>query len=61
MPEEISRIALRPSMPDMRSAVSVRASNRFASENAGIVQAMQRFLGFERSVVKSVRISGRMS
>ena len=34
MPEAISRIAFRPSIPDMRSAVSVMASKRLDSLKA---------------------------
>ena len=61
IPDEIRRIALRPSMVDMRSAVSVMASNMLDSLQAAICRRESASCVLERSVVKSVRISGFMS
>ena len=61
MPEAISTIALRPSIADMRSAVSVMASKRLDSDHAAIFRRSRPSRTFILSVVKSVRISGLMS
>ena len=58
MPDEISRIALRPSIFDMRSAVSASASNMLLSEKPGMRSRDSASIVFARSLVKSLRMVG---